>query len=304
MPFRRGHLQYFVAVAEESQMTRAAARLGIAQPALSSAIAQLEVEVGVALLERHARGVTLTEAGRAFLDKARAVVAAEQDALAMADELVRAASSCVEIGFVSTPPEATVPGLVAALRGAHPRADVKARELPFPYGTTSTWLEQVDAALCYSPTADPDVGIVRLWSEPRTLIVPAGHALAGRSSVAVADVLDEVWYGYGPPAEPGWAGYWRLDDHRGAPPERMTADRASNALELIATIATGQGVIALAASTARLIHSVLRNVELVDLADAAETDFSLSWRKDTRNLLVHDLAETATALGAAVRAAG
>ena len=80
MGFKRGQLRYFVTVAEDGQMTRAARRLHIAQPALSQAISQLEAELGIELLVRHPRGVTLTPAGEAFLPKARAVVASEQDA--------------------------------------------------------------------------------------------------------------------------------------------------------------------------------------------------------------------------------
>jgi DNA-binding transcriptional LysR family regulator len=89
--FRRGQLHYFVVVAEEEQITRAAAKLHIAQPALSHAIAQLESELGVELFERHPRGMTLTTAGEVFLPKARAVVARAQEAALMARRLRRAA---------------------------------------------------------------------------------------------------------------------------------------------------------------------------------------------------------------------
>src|SRR3954464_11784727 len=98
MTFRRGHLSYFVAIAEEGQITRAAARLHVAQPALSQAMAQLEGELGVTLLQRHSRGVTLTPAGEAFLVKARAAVAANEDAELTAEWLARAERGTVEFG--------------------------------------------------------------------------------------------------------------------------------------------------------------------------------------------------------------
>src|ERR1700675_4291651 len=90
--FSQGQLRYFVTVSEEGQITRAAKRLHLAQPALSQAIAQLESELGVELLMRHPRGVTLTDAGEAFLVKARAVLAAEAETSQTALALKRAAT--------------------------------------------------------------------------------------------------------------------------------------------------------------------------------------------------------------------
>ncbi len=111
MVLGRAQLRYFVTVAEEGQITRAAARLHIAQPALSHAIASLESELGVELLERHARGVTLTSAGEALLPKARSAVAGEHDFEETARSLVRAADGLLEIGFIGPPPSITVPRL-------------------------------------------------------------------------------------------------------------------------------------------------------------------------------------------------
>src|SRR5271167_222480 len=116
MSFRRGHLLYFVTVAEEGQITRAAGRLHVAQPALSQAIAQLEEELGIELLERHARGVTLTPAGEAFLPKARAAVAADADAALAAEWLARTGEGMVEFGFVGSPPGLDSPAMLDAFR--------------------------------------------------------------------------------------------------------------------------------------------------------------------------------------------
>src|ERR1700704_6902157 len=90
MSFTQVQLRYFVAVARELQITRAARKLNVAQPALSQAIAQLESELGVQLLERQVRGVTLTPAGEVFYEKALAAVAAVCEAGQTAQALARA----------------------------------------------------------------------------------------------------------------------------------------------------------------------------------------------------------------------
>src|SRR6266516_530672 len=97
-------LHYFVAVAEEGQLTRAASKLHIAQPALSQAIAQLESQLGVQLLARHARGVDLTPAGEVFFAKARAALAAVADADLAARSYSRASGGRIEWGFSGLPP--------------------------------------------------------------------------------------------------------------------------------------------------------------------------------------------------------
>src|ERR1017187_10560100 len=178
MAFKRGQLHYFVTVADEGQMTRAAHKLHIAQPALSQAIAQLESELGVGLLERHARGVTLTPAGEAFLPKARAALAAETDAAVTAQSLARAVRSAITIGYIGPPPMINAPELFAQFAEAHPDAEIAFRELPFPRASTASWLEDVDVAFCHPPSADPEVRVQAVRTEPRTVIAPRDHPLA------------------------------------------------------------------------------------------------------------------------------
>src|SRR6478735_129751 len=181
MSFRRGHLRYFVTVVEEQQITRAAAKLHIAQPALSHAMAQLEAELGVQLLERHARGVTPTAAGARLYEKARVAVAASQDALETARSLARSKAGTVEFGFLGAPPGLDSPDALAAFAEAHPAIQIRYRDLPFPTRPTSSWIADVDIAVCHSPPADPTVWTRPLRREPR--MVPA---LAAREAITTA----------------------------------------------------------------------------------------------------------------------
>jgi DNA-binding transcriptional LysR family regulator len=93
------HLRYFVAIAEERSITRAAERLWIAQPGLSTQIRRLEAELGVRLFERHTRGVDRTDAGELFLERARATLAAAEDARSTGRDLAAGLVGAVRLGL-------------------------------------------------------------------------------------------------------------------------------------------------------------------------------------------------------------
>jgi DNA-binding transcriptional LysR family regulator len=282
MPSLR-QLRYFVTVVEEGQMSRAAGKLHLAQPALSQAIAQLELRLGIQLLERQARGVALTPAGEAFLPKSRLVLAAVDDANQTARALARSARSAIEWGFIGSPPMVDAPELFAAFVATHPDVKISFRELAFPCGSPSSWLADVDVALCYSPTSHPDIRIHELRSEPRVVLVARGHRLARRAQLTVAEVLDETFCGTSPSLEPIRAGFWRLDDHRGAPAPHITDDEATNPHEVLACIASGHAIITAPASNAANVLKGLTDVIAVPLRDAKAARLTLIWRKHNHN---------------------
>jgi DNA-binding transcriptional LysR family regulator len=296
MPVKLQQLLYFVRVAEEGQMTRAAKSLHLAQPALSQAIAHLESQLGVELLERHPRGVDLTPAGKAFFAKARVALSAAADAELTAQSLTRAAKSMIELGFLGSPPMLDAPELFAAFAYLHPELEVSFRELPFPCGPTATWLEEVDVALCFSPTADPEVRIQPLRVEPRVLVVAKTHRLARRKQLTVEEVLDETFPGTHPAVDPVWAGFWQLDDHRGSPAPHLTSDRAINPHELAAIIASGRAITATPASNAENIVRALTSVVAIPLRGADPVTLSLVWSKDSPNPLVDAIVVAASNL--------
>jgi DNA-binding transcriptional LysR family regulator len=291
--FKRGQLRTFITVAEEGQLTRAAAKLHVAQPAVSQSISQLESELDVVLFERQARGVTLTHAGEVFLPKARAALAAADDAAATAKAIARAARGNVDLGFVGSPPTLHCPELLEALELAHPEIELSVRELTFPCTPTVAWLSEVDLALCHPPAPDPEICIQTLWSEPRVAIAPRSHPLAGRDEVSVAELLDETFLGFHPDVEPSWAGFWRLDDYRAEPSARVTADATLTPTEMVGIIASGAAITTVPACHAQAITKLLPSVAVIAIQDARPATLSLVWRKDNHNPLVHALNEAA-----------
>jgi LysR family transcriptional regulator, benzoate and cis,cis-muconate-responsive activator of ben and cat genes len=296
MSLKTDQLRYFVTVAEEGQITRAARKLYIAQPALSQAIAQLESELGLQLLERHAKGVRLTAAGEAFLEKARAVVETERDVSLTAESLARAARGVIEVGFIGPPPPLVAHELFTAFAIAHPDCEVSFRELPFPRGETSRWLESVDVAMCLPPALEEGIGVFPVRVEPRALVVSDGHPLAGEREAIVAQAVEETFISYRADVQPAWAGFHSLDDHRGGPPAALTADHVATSLEMLGRLATiTDAVTALPLSDARLIEQVLPSIRALPLADAEPASVSLVWVCDGAHPRLQGLLDTAAA---------
>jgi DNA-binding transcriptional LysR family regulator len=289
MEFRPNHLRYFVMVTEEGQITRAAEKLYIAQPALSHAIAQLESDVGVELLKRHARGVTLTPAGEVFLEKARVALAADAEAVETARMLARGQAKRLELGFVGAPPGLHSPGPLKRLVEAHPEIEIHYRELPFPFTPTRSWLSGVDVAAGHRPAADPDVWSRPFSREPRVVLTAKDHPLAGRDGLKVADVLDETFIGFDPSTDREWAGFWSLDDHRGAPPRRVTNDEVSNAQEVLAALALSTAITTAPAVVGALLTGLQTRVVTIPLEDAEPSDVVLVGRNDRRSPAVETM---------------
>jgi DNA-binding transcriptional LysR family regulator len=301
MSFRRGHLEYFVAVAEEGQVTSAARRLGVAQPAVSQAMAQLESETGLQLLERHARGVRLTPAGESFYAKARLAVAATGDAISTARSLARAQQGTIEFGFVGAPPSIEGRIEMEGFAMAYPEIEVRYRDLPFPTRSTSAWLGEVDVAASHLPPPDDGIWSKVIRREPRVVLIPGEHPLAARKQLDVADVLDETYVGFDPSVDPEWAGFWCLSDHRGRPPDRVTGDQAGNPQEVLAALGTTTAITVVPLAAARVLSNVLDGISAIPLRDAAPARIALVGHRDHRNPLVAALLAYADVLAAAAR---
>ena len=296
MNLSQTQLSYFVTVAEAGQIAAAATILDVAEPAVSQAVAQLESQLGVRLLERHSHGVRVTAAGRILLEKACRALDAQADAAATAASLARQERGAIQIGFLSAPPFLIAPRLMEAFSAAHPQIAISARELRFPTSSSASWLADVDVALCHSPVPDADVETLILHRDARAVVMRENHPLAGRTELRVADVLGETFYGLHPAIEPDWSGFWSLDDHRGGPPASLTGDRAGNTLELVAAMTSGSAITTVPAPVAAVMVQLAPHLVARELTDAAPAAYALVWHSSRRSSVVADFVEVARAL--------
>lgn len=183
-------LRYFVAVAEELHFGRAAVRLGIAQPPLSRAIRQLEHRLGVDLLDRNRRGTALTGAGRVLLDEARAAL----DAVAAAERRTRRAGDPKRPLVLATKAGASHELLQRLLDAAASQPDAAPVDvLLCEVGEQAGLLRggRADVALMHRPFDDlAGFDTEDLCVEGQVALLPAGHPLASRDQLTMADVSD------------------------------------------------------------------------------------------------------------------
>ncbi len=186
------HLRYFVAIAEERSFTRAAERLWVAQPGLSTQIRRLEAELGVQLFERHTRGVDLTPAGELFLQRARVVLDAADIAAATGRDLEAGAIGTVRLGVASEARWHLASNLLERFSQERPGVELTVLE---GYGGT-LWRNlrdgRLDALIAPSGHAAVDLNALELGSEPWVVLVGAGHPLTGIGPLR-AEGLDREW---------------------------------------------------------------------------------------------------------------
>lgn len=186
------HLRYFVAVAEERHFGRAAERLHMAQPPLSQQIRQLESELGVTLLRRTTRRVDLTDAGAAYLEKARGILAAVDEAGIEAQRVDAGLSGRLAVGCVGSATYSLLPTLARTLREQRPGLDFSFRgEMLVPDQVAALLAGEIDLALLRPPVDEPGIALHPLRTERLIVALPDGHRLAGRRRVRVADLRQE-----------------------------------------------------------------------------------------------------------------
>jgi DNA-binding transcriptional LysR family regulator len=201
------HLRYFVAVAEHGHITRAAESLGIQQPPLSQQIKALEDELGVQLFRRRPRGVELTDAGAAFQERARVILAEVERAFASTRRTARGEQGRVVVGFTSSAPfHPFVPRVIRMFREASPHVSLVLEESGSSELVHELHSEVIDAAFIRSPVADVvDLLVQPLLEEPMVVALPTGHPLASGlgQPLELSELASHTFILYKRPGAPG-----------------------------------------------------------------------------------------------------
>jgi LysR family transcriptional regulator, hca operon transcriptional activator len=188
------HLRYFVAVAEEGSLTNAAERrLHTAQPSLSRQIRDLELEVGVKLLERSARGIELTAAGRTFLDHARLALLQVEAAGDAARRAAQPEKTAFVIGFLTGQEVMWLPEVLRILREEQPGIEITLSSQSSPDLAGALMRGKADVAFLRREAQAPGLAFKFLIKEPLVAVLPVGHRLAARKEITAQDIAGETY---------------------------------------------------------------------------------------------------------------
>jgi DNA-binding transcriptional LysR family regulator len=276
MEFR--HLRYFVAVAEEASFTRAAARLHMAQPPLSTQIRRLEELIGVELFDRSRRAIRLTAAGQALLPEARRLLAERERALAVVRRAGAGEVGRLDIGFIPSASNNALPPILREFGRRYPDVELALREVSPDLLIAGLRERRHDVVFIWRPFEDPELEQRVVAREPLVAALPSGHPLAARAAIAVEDLAAEPFVLPERHELPGL--YWNVVDvcrEHGFVP-RPAQNDVWLVQTLIGLVAAGVGVALLPASVEHLHRT---GVEYRPVEPAArELEMIAVWRRE------------------------
>jgi DNA-binding transcriptional LysR family regulator len=280
-------LRYFMAVAEHLNYGHAAEALHIAQPVLSRQIRALEHELNAQLFVRDKRGTALTVAGEQLRADA-APLLANADAVRRRVARVARGTDSFTVGFM---PGLIVTGPVRALAAAHPDLNVEVLRTGWDDQTEVLRDGRADVSCVRLPVDQHGLRMRPLFTEPRVVVLPADHRLAGKESVRIGDLADEHLLQH-PDAVPEWRDIaTELRGRRRHVPTRAAVTPTVE--EKLEHVATGRGISVLPESTATYYQRP--DVVHAPITDIGPNQVCLAWESSRRSALITEFVALAVA---------
>jgi len=237
------HLRYFVAVAEEENITRAAARLYVSQPPLSRQIGDLEREIGVKLFDRGTKGIRLTEAGRIFLVEARKILQHADEAVKLVKTVALGKRGQIHVGYTATPTAEILPRTMRVFQRTHPHIRVDLREMSTQGLLDGLKDRTLDAAFIVSISPQDFAGLTveELGRYPVRIAMHRKHRFVRLREVPMRDVVKESLITYSRKEYPeAYAGLLKIVLPYNRSPKII--EEYYSSMSLIAAVQAGRGV--------------------------------------------------------------
>jgi DNA-binding transcriptional LysR family regulator len=238
------HLRYFVAVAEMENVSRAALKLHVSQPALSRQIRDLEDEIGFSLLERTAKSVRLTDAGRAFLDNARALLQSADDAVTKARAVASTEPTELHVGYSPTPTAEILPKTLRAFQRKMPNVHVRLHDWSNKDILDGIRDGRLQLGLIVPPlkaNALHDVRYEELFHERVCVAVALQHPFARRRAIPITEVAAEPLIGLTREDYPNYYDYLSMIFSKVKQKPRVVEEHDSSS-GVISAVEAGTGV--------------------------------------------------------------
>ncbi|GAB3684661.1 LysR family transcriptional regulator [Salinisphaera aquimarina] len=244
-------LRYFVAVAEEKHFGHAAQRLHMTQPPLSMQIRQLEETLGIALLTRSTRQVALTDAGRVFLERARAILAELENTKQVTRHAESGLQGRLELGFISSATLTVLPPALRAFRARYPAVDLQLNEIASGHQVDALYDGRIRFGLLRLPLSAPGIHIEPLLRESLVVALPEHHTLASKDRLTMEDIAAQPLIFFRRQDVPGFHDHiLQLFQAAGHPPQ--VVQRALHLQTIIGLVASGLGLSVLPGSSRHL----------------------------------------------------
>jgi DNA-binding transcriptional LysR family regulator len=287
------HLRYFVAVAEELHFSRAAARVLVAQPALSRQIRALEQEMGLPLFERDRRRVALTAGGAAFLEEVRSVLRDLDRAVDNARRAARGENGTLRIAYVAAVVYTGLPDIVRAFRNRLPGVDVRFQEMSPALQVEALRADRVDVGFVRGPVHEPQLAVKTVLEEPLVAALPSGHRLGGHTRLGLPMLASEPFVlqarSRGPESHDQI-----LAICRSAGFSPRVVQEGSN-LDVLSLVASGAGV-AIVPTSLRVIRRA--GIVFRPLRERPMTQLNMVWRKNAESPVLRRFLGDVQRLGA------
>jgi DNA-binding transcriptional LysR family regulator len=285
------HLRYFVTVAEELNFSKAALRLGMSQPPLSSQIKQFERELGLQLFDRSTSRVTLTEPGRTILFSARQILA-DADALErLAKQMKVGNYGVLRIGTVGSALLGELPELIREAGAAMPNVSFEIEEIETGNQDAAFANHRIDIGIVRMPLLIPGLKSLPLFDEPLVAVVGSTHALADREQIDLSELQDEQFILF--PRQLG-VGLWDtvVNACIAAGFQPINVIETQNIHTIVGMVASGRGVSLLPDSVRSLALPDVRYVRVN--SPGATSSLDLAWSTERLSPTARTFVEFAT----------